>query len=476
MAKPGSVKVVEVCRVAPKPSSQPDSAHPDDLSLPLTFFDLRWLRFPPPQILFFYEISSFDTSYFFDSILPNLKTSLSATLQHFVPLAGNLTWPQDSSKPLLSYVLGDTLSLTVAESDADFHRLTSSNNFDIKAKEYHPLVPQLAVSHEKAAVLALQITVFPNSCFSIGSAMHHVVLDGLSAFSFFNLWGYLCKHGGGGGEGSPSSPSYDRKLIKDPAGLQAIYLNEWLRLGGPNNRSLMPLEVKGSGDSIRGTFEFTSAKIQMLRHSVMAAMMAKEKKKQSDHDSKQLHLSTFSLTCAYTWVCLVRAEDTKTDKVLFAINVDCRPRLDPPLPVTYFGNCVAAHRAVAETKDLLGEDGLFVALKAISEVIKSLDKTLLDGAETWVSRMLNTRQSSGTDRVIPISGSHRLDFYGAADFGWGRPKKYEIVSIDGSGAISLQESKNGDGGVEVGLVLEKRCMEAFASLFANGLEDMRSLV
>ncbi|CAN6708367.1 unnamed protein product [Malus baccata var. baccata] len=417
MAKSGSVKVVEVCRVAPKPSSQPDSADPDDLSLPLTFFDLRWLRFPPPQILFFYEISSFDTSYFFDSILPNLKTSLSATLPHFVPLAVNLTWPQDSSKPLLSYVLGDAVSLTIAESDADFHRLTSSNNFDIKAKEYHPLVPQLAVSHEKAAVLALQITVFPNSCFSIGSAMHHVVLDG---------------------EGSPPSPSYDRKLIKDPAGLQAIYLNEWLRLGGPNNRSLMPLEVKASGDSIRGTFEFTSSKIQMLRHSVMAAMMAKEKKKQADHDLKLLHLSTFSLTCAYTWVCLVRAEDTKTDKVLFAINVDCRPSLDPPLPVTYFGNCVAAHRAVAETKDLLGEDGL-------------LDKTLLDGAETWVSRMLNTRQSSSTGRVIPISGSHRLDVYGAADFGWGRPKKHEIVSIDGSGAISLQESKNGDGGVEVGL-------------------------
>lgn len=85
-----------------------------------------------------------------------------------------------------------------------------------------------------------------------------------------------------------------------------------------------------------------------------------------------------------------------------------------------------------EANDLLGEDGLFVALKAISEVIKSLDNTLLAGAETWVSRTLNTLQTNSTDRIIPISGSHRFDFYGAADFGWGRPTKHEIVLIDGT--------------------------------------------
>ncbi|PQQ13386.1 phenolic glucoside malonyltransferase 2 [Prunus yedoensis var. nudiflora] len=128
MAQPSSIKVVEVCWVAPKPSS-PDSASPDDQSLPLTFFDLLWLRFPPIQRVFFYEISSFNTPLFFDSILPKLKASLSLTLQHFLPLAGNLTWPQDSQKPFLSYVKGDTLSLTIAESDADFYHLVSTNNF-----------------------------------------------------------------------------------------------------------------------------------------------------------------------------------------------------------------------------------------------------------------------------------------------------------------------------------------------------------
>ncbi|KAB2610422.1 hypothetical protein D8674_018454 [Pyrus ussuriensis x Pyrus communis] len=367
MAKPSSVKVVEVCSVAPKPSSGPDSAHLEDLSLPLTFFDLHWLRFPPSQSLFFYEMSSFNASHFFDSILPKLKTSLSATLQHFVPLAGNLTWPLDSPEPLLSYLKGNTIMLTIAESDADFH-------------QYHSLVPQLAMSHEKAAVLALQITVFSKDGFLIGSAMHHAASDGLSALLFFKIWGV-----------PPPLPSYDRKVINDPAGLHEIYSNDW-------------------------------------------------------------------------------AEETKTERVFFIIHVDCRSRLDPPLPPTYFGNCIAGHLAVAETNDLLGEDGMFVALKAIRDVIKSLDKTLLEGAETWVSRMFNTLQPNA-DRIIPAAGSPRFEFYDAADFGWGRPTKHELVSIDKTGTMSFQESKNGDGGVEVGLVLKKHYMEAFASLFAKGLEE-----
>lgn len=194
-------------------------------------------------------------------------------------------------------------------------------------------------------------------------------------------------------------------------------------------------------------------------------MMAK--KKQQDHSV--LHLSTFSLTCAYTWVCLVKAEEIKAEKVLLVFSADCRSRLDPPLPATYFGNCIAGRGVVAETKGLLGEDGLFVALNAISESIKSLDKTVLDGAETWVSRMLNALQT--THRVHSIAGI-LLGFMRQLILDGEEQTKIDFVSIDRTGAISFSDSKNGAGGVEVGLVFKKHYMEAFASLFARGLEDL----
>ncbi|KAM5586399.1 phenolic glucoside malonyltransferase 1-like [Rosa sericea] len=457
---PNPVKVVEVCRVAPEPASA-------SKSLPLTFFDLLWLRFEPFQRLFFYEASN--TALFFKSILPRLKTSLSLTLHHFSPLAGNLTWPEDSPKPILSYVKGNTVSLTIAEyysNDDDaghdhFHCLSSSDF--LEAKEYYSLVPQLDVSHDRATTLALQITLFPNRGFSIGTAMHHAVLDGNSLTLFFKLWAHICRHH----EQLETSsslladdlkPCYtDRLVIEDPLGLEAIYSKQWLDMGGPNNRSLKVWEIKSPPGSIRATFEFTKAKIQTLRQHVKSVM-----------NSDSLHLSAFALTCAYTWVCLVKAEETKCEKVFIYLSADYRSRLDPPISANYFGNCTGGCAAVAETKGLLGEDGFVVALKAISEAIMGLknEGVLLDGAESWVSKLCTDVQ--GSDRIFSTAGSPRFGIY-ETDFGWGRPKRTEVLTIDKTGSISFSDSKNGGGGVEVGLVLEEHLMGVFASLFAKGL-------
>nr|XP_011467880.1 PREDICTED: phenolic glucoside malonyltransferase 1-like [Fragaria vesca subsp. vesca] len=455
MAQPNSnsVKVVEVCRVDPQPCS-PDSPIPDHFSLPLTFFDIHWLRLKPIQRVFFYETSSIDT------IIPKLKTSLSLTLQHFLPLAGTLTWPKDSYKPILNYVQGDTVSLTIAESEADFHQL-SSNEY-LQAKEYHPLVPQLAVTSEHAAVLVLQITVFPNHGISIGTSMHHAVVDGKSSTMFFKSWAHICKHGSAVSLPDQLKPCYsDRQAIKDPKGIETIYSNDWLSSGGPNNRSLMFRETKFSPGTIRGTFEFTQANIETLRRLVKTAM-----------GSDSAHLSSFSLTCGYTWACLVKAEEEeiKSDQVRIVFSVDCRSRLDPPVSAAYFGNCIVGHLAVAETKGLLGEDGLVVAVKAISETIKALDVSggLLNGAETWVSKMCSAK---GTDRLYSVAGSRIFEIYDT-NFGWGRPKRTEVVSIDMTGAISFSDSRNGGRGVEVGLVLNEPNMQVFASLFAKSLADL----
>ncbi|CAB4274783.1 unnamed protein product [Prunus armeniaca] len=52
-----------------------------------------------------------------------------------------------------------------------------------------------------------------------------------------------------------------------------------------------------------------------------------------------------------------------------------------------------------------------------------------------------------------------------------RPNKVEVVSIEGTGAMSMSESKDGAGGVDVGLVSEKNSMQVFAILLAEGLAN-----
>ncbi|KAJ7974305.1 Phenolic glucoside malonyltransferase [Quillaja saponaria] len=91
---------------------------------------------------------------------------------------------------------------------------------------------------------------------------------------------------------------------------------------------------------------------------------------------------------------------------------------------------------------------------------------VLDGAEDLLTKLGSVSLSK---RVIGVAGSNRFGVYGT-DFGWGKPVKVEITSLDKSGAIAKAENGDGNGGVEVGLVFNKDEMELFASVFHSGLE------
>ncbi|PON39129.1 Transferase [Trema orientale] len=485
MAQPNAVEIVEVCMVAPPPpAATPDHSSTSPNFLPLTFFDMQWIRLTRFQRLYFYQTSK--TTSFSDSILPRLKHSLSLTLLHYFPLAGNITWPPTSPKPVVVFAQGDAVSVTVAKSNADFYRLSGCEGNELwDATEYHHLLPKLAVSHEQAQVLTIQITFFPESGgFSIGIVANHGVVDGKSLAMFTKSWAHICRSlsSRGGDKYSDQSPLlppeltplYDRTLIEEPAKLQAIFSsNQWL------NRSVLPLEQSDAPDSVRGTFRFSRVKIEELRRLVLTV-------NQDDCARDRClpvvrHLSAFSLTCAYTWVCLVKAEGIDDDNIVLVFPVECRFRLDPPIAMSYFGNCSGIKFVVAEREALLGTEGFVVAVNAISEAIRSLENNIdgvLSESENQVLSVISSKSSDSQSgdaaaperRVYSAIESNRFDVYGT-DFGWGRPKKVEMATGDGTGAMNFADSRDGDGGVEIGIVLKKQHMETFVSLFAQGLEE-----
>ncbi|KAL5582140.1 hypothetical protein UlMin_014582 [Ulmus minor] len=437
------VKIVEVNKVAPPQGS------PTELSFPLTFFDILWLKFPPVERLFFYKFSSLDSKQsFYDSILPKLKHSLSLTLKHFLPLAGNLIWSESTPKPSVKYMEGDAVLLTIAESDLDFNHL--SGNHLREAATFQSLIPDLAVSEERAAVSTLQITLFPNCGFCIGVSTHHAVLDGRSSTSFVKSWAQVCKLASFPEE---LKPLFDRSLIKYPTELDEIYTNQQLN-GGPCSRSLLPFKMELPPDIVRGTFDLTRSNIQQLRQYLV-------------NKNNTFHISSFSLTCAYAWVCLVKAEELSEKKAFLIIGADCRSRFDPPIPSAYFGNCIRGVVAAAETKDLLGKEGFVVALSAISEAIKELENGVLDGVENSSSSISS---SWNQGKLYSIGGSPRFEVY-SSDFGWGRPVKVQMVSIDKTGAIGLADSRDGNSGIQLELASKKHHMETFTSLFAEGIKN-----
>ncbi|KAJ4847537.1 hypothetical protein Tsubulata_003965, partial [Turnera subulata] len=447
-----NIKVVEVSRVTPYSSGGANESS-TDFSVPLTFFDIYWLKFPPVKRICFYKLSTGPSStpaYFNTVILPKLKHALSLTLPHFLPLSGNLVWPPHAAKPSIVYKPKDGVWLTVAESSTgdDFDRLSSHE--PRYAIESHPYVPELSTSNDLAAALSLQITLFPSKGFSIGYAYHHAALDGQSILMFMKAWAHICKF-----EENPSllpelTPFLDRTVVQDPEGIDMESLKVWSAIKwpglDPNPRSLQVLSAsKVSPNIVRATFKLTRQEIKKLREKVLSQL----NESSTEEDMKQAKLSTFVLAFAYTLVCIVKAKGKEIEKRMqFGFAVDCRARLDPPIPSNYFGSCIGACSSDMEVESLLQENGIICAVERLREMIEGLEKGVLEGTKKFKEVM--TREP-GTG-AIWTAGSTRFDVY-RVDFGWGRPVFTEVTTIDRTGAISFTASRDGGGGVEVGVVL-----------------------
>ncbi|KAK7340654.1 hypothetical protein VNO77_21363 [Canavalia gladiata] len=464
-----SIKIHHHCTVPPPSPTQTSL-------LPLTFFDLFWLRFHPVERIFFYSLHATQShpSYFFDKVVQKLKSSLSHTLQHFSPLAGKIVWPSDSKNPIIQYTPGDAVSLILAHSDADFNHILDNSPHD--AANSRSFVPHLESSDSHASVMSLQITLFPNRGFCIGISTHHAVLDGKSSTMFIKAWASLCKTNEESLSLLPElEPFFDRTIIKDPSDVGVNYTDHWTEIfseRSPHENSdrrclkLLPFQPRLE-DTVRATFVLTRGDLEKLKKKILSKWDVLD----GAESSKPTTLSSFVLTYAHVLVCIAKAiqgVQSEKQKFCFVFTVDCRARLEPPIPESYCGNCVWSHLVDTEPLDFIKEEGVVIVAKSIHDKIKMLEKGVFQGSENLCSRFISLAKERV--EVIGAAGSNRFGVYGI-DFGWGKPSKVEIASVDRGLAIALAESRDGKGGVEVGLVLNKYVMDLFGSLFRGGLSD-----
>ncbi|XP_059643172.1 anthocyanin 5-aromatic acyltransferase-like [Cornus florida] len=464
-----TMNVIEHCRISPPPGTVADQL------LPLTFFDIPFIPLPHIQKLLFYEFHHHSKTHFTDTLIPHLKHSLSLTLKHFFPLAANLILPSsNSSNPQIRYAEGDSVSLVFSESSDDFNYLTG--NQERNADQFHLLIPQITnwsdsvTTVEVVPLAAIQVTLFPESGICFGFAYHHVLADGKAFHGFMKSWASISKFGWSDAEllGRGYLPFCDRTVIKDTIGLDTIYWRQVCEDWGKNYEICQTQTT----NYVRATFIISRMDVQRLKELVMARQ----------HSIVQLHVSTFTVTCAYMWICILKSRastrvDSKNDDddddelEYFGFTADCRGRLDPPMPATYFGNCLAFCFARATHGQLMEEkQGFFVAAESIGAAIAERlhePEGVLKGAETWLSELKSLKM----DRLRSIAGSPKISLY-EPDFGWGRPRKTEIISIDFTGAFSISECRDSQGDVEFGVSLPKITMDAFASIFVNDLKKL----
>ncbi|GFP82286.1 malonyl-coenzyme:anthocyanin 5-o-glucoside-6'''-o-malonyltransferase [Phtheirospermum japonicum] len=433
-----SVTVHDRSSVAPLAAAEAAA----EFRLPLTYFDMFWVYFHPIERLLFYPYPC-SISNFLENIIPNLKISLSKALTHYLPLSGNLLISQNPDKPELRYCPGDSVLVTFAESpigDFDFDYLTGNQARDS--------------GFDKIPLLAVQITLFPETGISIGITNHHVAGDASSIVGFIKAWCSFAKLGENGK--IPVNPVYDRSLIRDPSGRADIFWNQ-IRAS-----KLGASVAKLPTNRFRATFILRKNEIEMLKNLALAK------------NPGLVHLSSFTVTTAYVWACMAKSAGPAGENIdenepeYFGFAVDGRQRLDPPLPAAYFGNCLPFVVAEIEHGFLRGEDGFSTAAKSIGDLIANKVNNkdeLMREADEWLVKYGPLFRK----RYVGVAGSPKFDLYDA-DFGWGKPSKYEAVSIDRESSISLCRSRECEGGLEIGLSLVREKMDAFAAIFHDGLK------
>ncbi|XP_071709777.1 malonyl-coenzyme A:anthocyanin 3-O-glucoside-6''-O-malonyltransferase-like [Rutidosis leptorrhynchoides] len=447
MASLPILSVLEDTQVSPPPATIVDT------SLTLTFFDFLFVSRPPIHYLYFYQLPLTKTQ-FVKTIVPNLKHSLSITLQHFFPFVGNLfIFPTSTKKlPEIRYVDGDFVKLTIAECNLDFDDLTG--NHPRKCDMFHHLIPHFGQQffktsdYVKIATFSLQVTLFPNNGFSIGTTSHHSLGDASTQFYFLKAWITIARCGTNHTFlANGTLPVFDR-LVNYPE-VDKSFL-KYAYVGSFFSQEYKPHNLSAT-DNVRATFVLTRTFIDRLKIWVVSQIPTSS------------HISSFVVVCAYIWCCMAKIRND--EKQMFIVPLDCRKRLDPPIPTSYFGNCLRMSISIAKTSLLTGNEGIIAAAKILGENIhKELaekDGLVKDYSTLNIDEMLKT--------IIAISGTPKLVFYDM-DFGWGKPKKFEVVSIDYSLSVSIHACKECNQDLEIGVSLTAKEMEIFICVFKEGLE------
>nr|XP_043617596.1 malonyl-coenzyme A:anthocyanin 3-O-glucoside-6''-O-malonyltransferase-like [Erigeron canadensis] len=464
MAANTCLNVIEKCKISAPPNSV------GERSLPLTYFDLAWLLFHPVHQLFFYDFPH-SKSHFIQAVIPSLRHSLSITLQHFFPFASNLVvFPNASHSglekpPEICHVEGDSVALTFAEcDDLDFNDLKGNHPRD--CNKFHPLVPLLEDAFKvselvKIPVFSIQVTIFPNSGITIGLTNHHVLCDAKTRYDFLMAWTSIMKSGTD--ElflASQSLPCYDR-VIKYPNSLdetvlslpQIQALDETYKA-----HQLVPLP-----DKVRATVVLTRSQINRVKKWLLVQLPTLE------------YVSAFTVCCGFVWSCTAKSrlqvEGKKGEYELerFVCAVDLRARLDPPVPQTYFGNCLGVCIAPTKTSLLTGLEGFPTAVEIIGMSIREYVKQgVLKDVETWLGKFIVPIPTSG------VVGTPKQNVYNL-DFGWGNPKKYETISLDFSDSLSVNAGKDSAEDIEIGFCLPAKQMDAFLTISRNELESILAL-
>ncbi|XP_074319683.1 BAHD acyltransferase DCR-like [Silene latifolia] len=404
----------------------------------LVTFDLPYLGFFYNQKLLIYKGNGSD----YEETVTKLKEGLSKVLEEFYQLAGILARDDDG---VFKIVYDDDMDgVEVLEAivdhdgkDGDHDGMMVSAE-ELASKEISfmkDLIPYDGILNLEGLhrpLLAIQLTKLRNGL-AMGCAFNHAVLDGTSTWHFMRSWADICC----GANTISLAPFLDRTKARSTR----VKLTIPEAPPQPESVALQPLREK--------LFKFSETTIEKIKTALNSG-------KRDDIPP----FSTFQTLSTHIWRAVTAARGLKPEEpTAFAIFVDCRKRVSPSMPESYFGNLIQAVFTGTAAGLVTGNPPEFSA-SMIQAAIKAHDAAAIEkrNKEFEGNPFIFQYKDAGMN-CVAVGSSPRFKVYDV-DFGFGKPERVRSGTNNRfDGMVYLYPGKDGGKSIDVEISLEANAME-----------------
>lgn len=433
------VKVATVSTVAP---AIPTVKH----RMFLSNIDLALRSVKNMEMILFYETPALTTVTEFSGIVEKLKRSLSLVLVDFYPLAGRFDMREgESGRPELDC---NDAGVEFVEASTDM-AFQDAEKDDFQHKKFFKQLVRRRQQNYDVPLLSVQVTGFLGGGICIGANFHHAIVDGNAFWHFMNSWAE-CNRG--------------LPISKNPQHMRMVFQQEKPENYAKSNISrikkaqidgikkaqvftctwddLLPIECPEI-DASSGDTSMKNAHNSTMEEKVrleISTFHFSERKIQSLKQRCGASTSSFVAVSAQFWRCVMKARQVPEEELVdFVVAADCRGRVKPPLPPTYFGNCVSSGVARTTGKQLLEQDIGF-ASALIQEAIRSctsMNQVQMNNCLDWTES-----KKIFSQYTVVVSLSPKFPVY-EIDYGWGRPVSVQAASLNEIGGMMLFAGREG---------------------------------
>ncbi|PPR96854.1 hypothetical protein GOBAR_AA23810 [Gossypium barbadense] len=199
---------------------------------------------------------------------------------------------------------------------------------------------------------------------------------------------------------------------------------------------------------------------KLFRFSEAAIDKIKSKVNSTPPSDSSKPFSTFQSLAYHVWHHVTLARELKPqDYTVFTLFADCRKRVDPPMPESYFGNLIHAIFTVTAAGLLSANPPQFGASLVQKAIEAHNAKAIEERNKEWEAAPKIFEYKDAGVNCVAVGSSPRFKVYDV-DFGWGKPEGVRSGSNNRfDGMVYLYQGKSGGRSIDVEIALEAGALE-----------------